>query len=146
MSHLARVIAYREHLTSLNVTCAIQQTEFCQEAYIRALVSNHSRFHDSFDIGEDEEGILWNRLDKWNSVSPIKARLILESAKLRLRRVRKALTETGVAPGNGEFAIMATVKVESEGVMVDRNIDVTENDQFKNLVDYLCEELRNGHE
>lgn len=146
MSHLARVIAYREHLTSINVICAVQQSDFCQEAYIRALIANHCRFHDSFDIGEEEEGIIWNQLDKWNSVSPLKARLILESVKHRLRKFRHHLISNGTAPGNGEFAVSATVKVESEGVVIDRNIDVTDNEPFRNLVNYLCEELRNGHE
>lgn len=146
MSHLARVINYREHLTSLGVTCAIAQSELCQEAYIRAIIANHARFHGDLEIHEEEENSLWNQLDKWNSVSPIKARLILESVKVRLARIRQHLTATGVVPTNDEFDVKGTIKEVSDGVEVERNICVTDNEAFKNLVEYLGEELRAGHE
>ena len=146
MSHLARVIAYRDHLTSLGVSCAHEQAEFCQEAYIRALVANHVKYNDSFSMSEEAQDQLMNQLDRWNSVAPIKGRLILEAAKLRLARVRQGLTRDGVTPGNDEFAIKGDVEVEIDGQKVPQKICVTGNDHFADLVNYLMVELRGEHE
>lgn len=146
MSHLARIITLRESLTGLGVGCALAQTEVVQEAFVRAVVSHHSRFHDSLEIGEEEEGTIFAMLDKWNSVSPIKARLILESARLRLRRIRQHLTNCGVVPSNDEFAISVDIERAVETEVIKSKYDPTELDTFKNLVDYLALEMRNGHE
>lgn len=146
MSHLARIIAYREHLTELGVTCPLEQASFCQEAFIRAIVSNQIKYSGSLYIDDNSEEKLWAQLEKWNSVSPIQARLILESARLRITRVRHGLINEGKTPGNEEFAIQAQVTQEAEGEPVVKNICVTGNDQFKNLFDYLCVELCEGHE
>jgi len=146
MSHLARVIAYRDHLTELGVTCAHAQAEFVQEAYIRALTGNHVKFHDSFSMSEEEQDHLLNQLDRWNSVSPIKGRLILEAAKLRLARVRQGLIRDGVTPGNEEFAVMGDVETMVDGQPVPQKICVTSNQHFADLVAYLMVELRGEHE
>lgn len=146
MSHLARVIAYRDHLTALGVTCAHAQAELCEEGYIRALVANHVKYHDDFSICDDEQDALLEQLDKWNSVAPIRGRLILEATKLRLARVRQGLIKDGVAPGNDEFAVQGNVEVMVEGQPVPQKICVTSNQPFRNLVSYLQEELRAGHE
>lgn len=146
MSHLARVIAYRDHLTSLGVTCAMEQAAFCEEGYIRALVANHVKYHDDFSINENEQDALLDQLDKWNSVAPIRGRLILEAAKLRLARVRQGLIRDGVAPGNTEFAVQGEVETMVEGQPVPQKICVTSNHHFTALVNYLQEELRAGHE
>lgn len=146
MSHLQRVIEYRDHLTALGVTCAHQQHDLCQEAYIRALVSNHAKYHDGFSIGDDEEAAIWERLEKWNAVSPIKSRLILESMKLRLARIRQGLIKDGITPTNAEFDINAEVKQLVEGVEVAKNICVTSNPQFGDLFSWLLNELGSGYE
>lgn len=146
MSHLARIIAYREHLTSLGVTCPIEQSSFCEEAFIRALVSNQVKYTGILHFDDNTENDVWTQLDKWNSVSPIKAGLIVETARLRLARVRQGLIAEGKTPGNEEFAVQAQVTQEVEGEQVTKNICVTGNDQFKNLFDYLCVELREGRE
>lgn len=146
MSHLARVIAYREHLTSLGVTCPIEQATFCEEAFIRAIVANQVKYSGNLFINDNDEEDLWGQLEKWNSVAPIKASLILESARLRLTRVRQGLINEGKAPGNEEFAVQGQITQEVDGEQVSKNICVTGNDSFKNLFDYLCVELREGRE
>lgn len=146
MSHLNHIMQYREFLTQLGVTCPLKQTEFCQEAYIRAVMVNHCKYHDAFEIGEGEESALWEQLDKWNSVAPIPAKLILESARLRLRRIRASIMTLGVAPGNAEFDIVGEVQREVEGQAVAEKVNVTDNEVFLALVQYLAQEMRAGHE
>lgn len=146
MSHLNHIIQYREHLTQLGVTCPLKQSELCQEAYIRAVVRNHAKYHDGFEINEGEEQALYEQLDKWNRVAPIKGTLILESARLRLRRVRHSLMQLGHAPGNAEFEVVGEVQRDVEGQSVPEKVDVTNNEVFQALVDYLCQEMRTGDE
>lgn len=146
MSHLARVIAYREHLTALGITCSVAQTEYCQEAYIRAIMSNHAKYHDGFTLSETETDKLWEQLNRWNSVSPLKARLILESVKLRLSRIRQGIITNGVTPGNEEFEVTGEIKEMLEGQPIPKKVCVVSNDAFRSLVERLQTELREEHE
>ena len=146
MSHLTHVIAYRNFLTEKGIDCAFAQSEMCQEAYIRALVANHVKYQDGFSITEDEEEDLWNTLDRWNSVAPIKAKLILEAAKLRLSRYKQSLAATGALTGDDSYSQHIHFEVEEDGVPVNKKIDATTSAEFTGLFSYLCVELREKHE
>jgi len=144
MSHLAAILKYREKLTELGVKCAEKQSAFCQEAYIRAVIKRHCMSHDSLSIGQEEEERLWVQLDKWNSVSPIQAALILNTVKMRLRQVRNRLINKGVASGDLEYKLMAEIPTSPE--VAPAQVDVTDNEEFIALVSKLCNEMGSGHE
>ena len=116
------------------------------KAYIRALVANHVKYQDGFSITEDEEEDLWNMLDRWNSVAPIKAKLILEAAKLRLSRYKQSLAATGALVGDDSYGQYIHFEVEEDGVPVSKKIDATTSAEFAGLFSYLCVELREKHE
>lgn len=146
MSHLNHVIAYREALTNMGVSCPQLQSDACQEAYVRAVLMNHTKFNDGFGFTEEEENLLWQQLEKWNRVSPTKGKFILETAKYRLLSVRKQLMEDGTLLGNAQFDIYADVQRAVETEVHTAKADLTDCAQFKDLVQYLYTELRGEHE
>lgn len=146
MSHLQHIMNFREHLTSLGVTCAVQINDAVQEGYVRAVLRNHLKFSDGLSFTEEEENSLWNQLDKWNSVSPVKARFVIESAKVRLLKVRKCLLEHGTLPGNEEYNVYVDHATVVDDVPTTAKIDATANESFAELVEFLYTEMRAGHE
>lgn len=146
MSHLQRIIAYREALTNRGVGCPAAQAQAVEEAFIRAILMNHTKFNDGFSFTETEDDCLIRQLDKWNSVSPIRAKFILESAKLRLHAMRNQLIADGTLLGNAQYDIYAEIETAVELEVIKSKINVSDCEVFRTLVQYLYVEMRGGHE
>lgn len=138
MSHLPHVLDYRNYLLSLGVTCPEQLNNLAQEPYVNAIIRHHFKLSNSLGLSVDEEQNVWEQLDRWNKVSPIKAPFIFESVKYRINTLRKVLIEQGCVPAQAIF-----MPELGEG---STDLPLTQGEPFSVLVSYLVNELVNGHE
>jgi hypothetical protein len=138
MSHLPHVLDYRKHLLNLGITCPEELNNFAQEPYINAILRAHFRHSSTLSLSDDEEEHVWEQLDRWNKVSPIKGAMIFETVKYRLNTLRKQLMETGRPPAPRAFAPDSTRDEVDNGAFQD--------EMFDTLVGYLVKELVGGHE
>ena len=137
MSHLPHVLDYRAYLLSLGVTDPEQLNQLAQEPYVTALIRYHFQLSTTVGFSADQEEVIWQQLDRWNKVSPIKATFIFESAKYRMNTLRKVLTETGCLPAAEIF----------QPEMCEGQTTVNYGGEvFCTLVDYLVKELVTRHE
>jgi len=147
MSHLKHVIDYRGYLIDHTITCNNNQTKATNEAFIRALIQYNCKMNNSFHFSEGTEAIVWEQLDMWNSVFPINARFILESAKSRLAEIHKELCRTGTLTNSNIYEVVFdTESHDGEGNVIPSKFVATDNDLFTTLVAYLYKELVGHHE
>jgi len=138
MSHLPHALNYRNYLVSLGITCPELLNNIAQEPYINAIFRAHFKFSNSLNMSEDEEQRIWEQLDCWNKVSPIKGAFIFENVKYRLNTLRLSLINSGGLPSAELF------KPElGEG---STTLPLAEGEIFATLVDYLVNEMVSGHE
>lgn len=138
MSHLPHALAYRNYLVGLGITCPEQLNNIAQEPYINAIFRSHFKFSSSLNISEDEEQRIWEQLDCWNKISPIKGAFIFENVKYRMNTLRMCLINSGGLPSEEVF------KPElGEG---STTLPLAQGEVFSTLVDYLLNEMVAGHE
>lgn len=137
MSHLPHVLAYKNKLVELGISCPEQLAQFALEPYTNAILRTHFSKCSSLGLNEDEEDRVWQQLDRWNKVTPINGAFIFQSVKTRINGIRASLITTGRLPA--PFTTVVVIE-GTEGV------DITANEEFEILVNYLKAELVNGHE
>lgn len=134
MSHLIHIIEVKQFLTEAGVTCAKQQSELLNEAFVRALVCyRYSNGHTTWN--EELDKRIWTQLEKWNGITPIPAQFIHASAQKRCNEVFGAMANRGVPPA----ASVYEVRFGKDG-------DLGSTEVFNNLVGFLKRELGAGHE
>lgn len=137
MSHLPHVLAYKNKLVELGITCPKQLAHFALEPYATAIIRKHFKFSTSIGLSIDEEEAVWAQLDRWNKVSPINGAFVFETVKHRMNSLRAALNTKGRLP---EPFTVVVVLDDNEGV------DVTQNSEFTVLTEFLLGELVGCHE
>lgn len=146
MSHLKLIIDYRGLMGEKGITCLQNQAKACNEAFTRALLKYQFRFNDNLNFNETTEEKIWKQLDLWNSVSPINARFILESAKARMNQVRKDLLEHGTVCSSDLFSVVFDVTQMTDQGETQSRWDATDCEVFQALVNFLYNELVSGRE
>jgi hypothetical protein len=137
MSHLPHVADYKNKLISLGITCPEQLAKFALEPYATAIIRKHFKFSSSIGLSIDEEQAVWEQLDRWNKISPINGPFVFETVKYRMASLRAALITKGRLPE--PFTTVVVVE-GTEGV------DITQNEEFSVLVEFLLAELVGRHE
>lgn len=146
MSHLKHVIAFRGYLVDHGITCSSNQTKATNEAFIRALIQYNCKMNNTFHFTDNAEETIWEQMDLWNSVFPINARFILESAKTRLAEMHRELCRTGTLAASNIYEVVFDREINDNGTMVPSKFVATDNDLFTTLTAYLYKELVGHHE
>lgn len=120
MSHLSKILAYKEELSKREITCPVEQGKYIEGVFVRAIASYMANPTASV---KDRDDHLYYMLDKWNSVTPFNGQYIFKRAtKLNYEPIVK-LQQVG------------TPNVELEVYLTDNSLEVLE------LVTYLKEEI-----
>lgn len=137
MSHLKHISAFKLALEEKGISCPIQQQQITLRAYVRALVCHQMARNGSFIVLPDQEAVYWKQLDRWNSVSPIKAQFIMSTFYTFMNGLCNGLINDGCAPDD-----------ELDTVTTDENktLSLCEEPTFTDLVGYLAKELRTRDE
>jgi len=147
MSHLKHVVDYISFLGDQGVTCNAKQTTAVQEAFIRALVMYNCKINNTFHFSTVTEETIWEQMDTWNSVFPINARFIFESARSRLATLHKELSNSGVVSPASTYELVFDVEThDTEGQVVHAKFVATDNELFSVLLNYLYKEVVAHHE
>lgn len=89
MSHLAHTVKLKTALLAAGITDPNEQKAVVENAYVRALLKYLFTYEYVFNgFTKEAEAHLYNRLSKWNEISPINGPLIVERLKAELRGLR----------------------------------------------------------
>lgn len=137
MSHLPHVFAYKQALIEQGITCPVELAKLVTEPVVTAIIRDHFRRSEIIGLTVEQEERIWGKLDCWNKISPINAQLAFQTVKHRLNDLRANLIKHGGLPSE-QF----TTVVDVNG----KTVDVSQNGQFVELVDFLYAELVNCDE
>jgi len=134
MSHLDHVVRVKERLSAEGLTCPFEQRTLIDQAYIDALVMCHFACNPSFSLTEKEQGVYRCMIDKWNDVSPIGYEKIYAGVISFINLTYSSLRS------KGRGYMQASHSFSESGVLLE------ETQEYKDLVAYLFQEVKNKHE
>lgn len=137
MSHLDHVVRVKSKLTELGVTCPFQQRDLIDNAYVDAIVRAHFIYNPTFVVPTNEANAVRDKIDSWNAVSPIGYEKIWVGFISFINLSLSALTTDG-----RNFDKATPVIVDGQTLIP----CISELQDYKDLVSYLLQELRNCHE
>lgn len=129
MSHLARIVELKEVLITKDYT-AEQQTSIIQMAYVVALTrTNVQRRDGTLNVSDEFEENMWDALNMWNKVSPVKGGVVVQ----QVHKVFKDLYKNLMSQSSFIFNFFDAVK--------DVSFDPNQCPEFETLVQTLCKEF-----
>lgn len=137
MSHLIHVVALKNRMNAVGISCPIKQHDALGEAYIRAgLRALYAKYGGIWSPEFEKD--FWFQLEKWNNVSPIPAQQIQFTLNARLNLLRANMLKDG----SPNCSLQYTTEVDADG----QKVDIAKLPDFDVLVDYLVNELGAGDE
>jgi len=137
MSHLDHIVRVKTKLNELGVTCPKYHRQLIDNAYVDAIVRAHFIYNPTYFVPNEEKDKYRDKLDCWNSVSPIGYELIWTGVLSFINLSLSSLTSLG-------RNYVKVTPVTNEGTVVLPCI--SELQEYKDLVSYLLQELRGCHE
>lgn len=134
MSHLDHVVRVKQALATNGVTCPFEQRKLIDQAYIDALVAHHFACNPTFSLSDKERDCYRFMIDKWNDVSPIGYEAIYSGVLSFINLTYSSLRTKGRGFAKTCFGIGES------------DVFIEDLQEYKDLVAYLFQEVKNKHE
>lgn len=138
MSHVDHIERVKNKLRSLGQMCPFKHRELLNNAYIDALVAAHFKCNATFFLTATEIDKYRCQMDKWNSVAPFDFECVANGYIGRINKLSAQLATYGYPT---ESYCICVNPEDAE-----HNVDLRDLQEYKDLVAYLVQEVKNKHE